>query len=75
MYQKRRNDKAKEKLSRQLIAAENKKPLDNSSLNDLKAVLRFHEYRYYIENDPLIADGEYDRLYKALEELKKTILL
>jgi DNA ligase (NAD+) len=33
-------------------------------------VLRFHEYRYYIDNDPLIADVEYDTLYKALEKLE-----
>jgi DNA ligase (NAD+) len=34
-------------------------------------VLRFHEYRYYILNDPLISDYEYDQLYKKLEELEK----
>src|SRR5687767_9900378 len=29
--------------------------------------LRFHEYRYYVLNDPLVSDFEYDRLYKLLE--------
>ncbi|MFV0607481.1 MAG: NAD-dependent DNA ligase LigA [Niabella sp.] len=33
----------------------------------LRNVLRFHEYRYYVLDDPLIADGEYDQLYKLLE--------
>lgn len=33
----------------------------------LKDLLRFHEYRYYILNDPLIADYEYDLLYKQLQ--------
>ena len=33
----------------------------------LRNILRLHEYRYYILNDPLIADGEYDQLYKLLE--------
>ena len=37
-------------------------------LEELRDVLRFHEYRYYIMNDPLISDGEYDHLYKALEK-------
>ncbi|MFL5774243.1 MAG: NAD-dependent DNA ligase LigA [Flavisolibacter sp.] len=37
----------------------------------LRAVLRFHEHRYYIENDPLIADVEYDSLYKELEKIEK----
>lgn len=40
-------------------------------VEDLRKVLRFHEYRYYILNDPLIADYEYDQLYKALERLEK----
>ena len=33
-------------------------------------MLRFHEYRYYILNDPLISDFEYDQLYKALEKIE-----
>ena len=37
----------------------------------LREVLRFHEYRYYILNDPLISDFEYDILYKRLEALEK----
>ena len=37
----------------------------------LRDVLRFHEHRYYILNDPLISDYEYDLLYKALEKLEK----
>lgn len=39
-------------------------------LNDLRNILRFHEHRYYVLNSPLIADGEYDTLYKALEKLE-----
>jgi DNA ligase (NAD+) len=34
----------------------------------LRDVLRFHEYRYYVLNDPLLSDAEYDQLYKALEK-------
>ncbi len=41
------------------------------SVDGLRDVLRFHEYRYYILNDPLISDVEYDKLYKALEKLEK----
>src|SRR5438552_14434448 len=37
----------------------------------LREVLRFHEYRYYILNDPLISDFEYDQLFKALEKIEK----
>ncbi|HUQ96223.1 MAG TPA: NAD-dependent DNA ligase LigA, partial [Chitinophagaceae bacterium] len=42
-----------------------------ADLEPLKQVLRFHEARYYIENDPLISDFEYDQLYKALEALEE----
>ena len=41
------------------------------TIDDLRSVLRFHEYRYYILNDPLISDAEYDKLYKALEKLEE----
>jgi DNA ligase (NAD+) len=40
-------------------------------IEDLRDVLRFHEYRYYILNDPLVSDFEYDTLYKQLERLEK----
>ncbi|MET0635599.1 MAG: NAD-dependent DNA ligase LigA [Chitinophagaceae bacterium] len=36
----------------------------------LREVLRFHENRYYLQNDPLIADSEYDDLYKELGRLE-----
>ena len=37
----------------------------------LRQVLRFHEYRYYVSDDPLISDEEYDLLYKQLEKLER----
>ncbi len=33
----------------------------------LREVLRFHEWRYYVKNDPLISDRDYDQLFKLLE--------
>ena len=39
-----------------------------NEVNELRESLRFHEYRYYVLNDPLISDFEYDTLYKALEK-------
>jgi DNA ligase (NAD+) len=41
------------------------------SADDLREVLRFHEYRYYILNDPLVSDTEYDQLFKKLEQLER----
>jgi len=44
---------------------------NDGNVDELRKVLRFHEYRYYILNDPLISDAEYDSLYKKLENLEK----
>ncbi|MCO5237651.1 MAG: NAD-dependent DNA ligase LigA [Chitinophagaceae bacterium] len=45
--------------------------IEAHDIHSLRNVLRFHEYRYYVMNDPLIADAEYDQLYKALEKLEQ----
>lgn len=39
-------------------------------IDALRDTLRFHEYRYYVLDEPLIADYEYDQLYKTLERLE-----
>ncbi|MFN8307810.1 MAG: NAD-dependent DNA ligase LigA [Ferruginibacter sp.] len=43
----------------------------HGSVETLRDLLRFHEYRYYVQNDPLISDFEYDTLYKQLEQYEK----
>ncbi|MES1160321.1 MAG: DNA ligase (NAD(+)) LigA, partial [Bacteroidota bacterium] len=53
-----------------LLSATQKHPLDKGKLEGLREVLRFHEYRYAIMNDPLISDFEYDTLYKELERIE-----
>lgn len=42
-----------------------------ANIEDLRNCLRFHEYRYYVQNDPFISDFEYDALYKLLEHYEK----
>ncbi|MBK9737403.1 MAG: NAD-dependent DNA ligase LigA [Saprospiraceae bacterium] len=45
-----------------------------ATINDLKGLrelLIFHEYKYYIEDDPLISDFEYDLLYKQLVNIEE----
>src|SRR5665213_2236111 len=44
---------------------------NDANVDELRTILRFHEYRYYILNDPLISDNEYDQLFKRLEKLEK----
>jgi DNA ligase (NAD+) len=38
---------------------------------NLRSVIRYHEWRYYVQNDPVISDFEYDQLYKQLEALER----
>ena len=37
----------------------------------LRKILQFHEYKYYIENNAIINDNEYDFLYTLLEKTEK----
>jgi DNA ligase (NAD+) len=48
-----------------------KSSLSVKEIESLRNVLRFHDYRYYILNDPLISDYEYDQLFKALQKLEE----
>jgi DNA ligase (NAD+) len=57
-------------LSKSLLQRHTQKGLILKGLVSLRQVLVFHEYRYYILNDPLLTDNEYDILYKALEKLE-----
>jgi DNA ligase (NAD+) len=53
------------------INAQNITEFAESNIDNLRNVLRFHEYRYYVQNDPLISDFEYDSLYKLLQKIEK----
>src|SRR6185369_10254781 len=57
-------------LSKSLLQRHTQKGLILKDIVSLRQVLVFHEYRYYILNDPLLTDNEYDILYKALEKLE-----
>ncbi len=45
--------------------------LHESDIPKLEELVRFHEYRYYVLNDALISDYEYDLLYKMLEAVEQ----
>ncbi len=42
-----------------------------SRIKELRTRLHEHSYRYYVLDDPIISDGEYDRLFKELIELEE----
>lgn len=73
MYQQQQTKDLQQKTSRWLLSAntDNIDEVVTSNIEDLRDVLRFHEYRYYVQNDPLISDGEYDNLYKLLQKIEK----
>ncbi|MFB6190969.1 MAG: NAD-dependent DNA ligase LigA [Candidatus Nanohaloarchaea archaeon] len=37
----------------------------------LREAMEYHDYRYYVKNDPVISDRAYDRLYRRLETLEQ----
>ena len=43
-------------------------PQDQAEADSLRAIIRYHEYRYYINSAPVVADAEYDALFAALKE-------
>ena len=43
-----------------------------TKIDDLRALIRHHERKYYIENQPEISDAEFDVLMKELEALEAT---
>ncbi|MEO0162168.1 MAG: NAD-dependent DNA ligase LigA [candidate division WOR-3 bacterium] len=40
-------------------------------IEKLRKEINYHNYRYYVLNQPVISDYEYDQLYKRLVELEK----
>lgn len=50
--------------SRQFL--QGKQVLAADNLAAFRDILRFHEWRYYVQNDPVLADPEYDQLFKQL---------
>ena len=43
---------------------------DTIDINELRKLLKFHEYQYYVTAQPLISDYEYDSLYQYLKNLE-----
>lgn len=61
--------------TKELIQLKDMLPPKHFAEQEIEALSRliiFHEWRYYVKNEPLIADWEYDRLYKRLEKLERT---
>ena len=64
------NTKDLQKLTTELLKKKDNDKFSKKDVENLRSVLRFHEHRYYILNDPLVADFEYDQLFKSLEKIE-----
>jgi DNA ligase (NAD+) len=47
-----------------------KKDIKNA-IEKLREKIRYHDHRYYVLNDPVISDQEYDGLYRSLAQLEE----
>jgi len=52
------------------MSNENSRERDRARLEELRRLINYHNYRYYVLNAPVIPDAEYDRLFRELEELE-----
>ena len=43
---------------------------EQARIEELRALIRHHEYRYYVLDSPEISDAEYDELYRELQGLE-----
>lgn len=71
MYTKQTEIQFAEKARFLLNLLQEKGPVDKQMLHDLSGVLNYCDWRYYVQNDPILADVEYDSLYKWLQRLEQ----
>ncbi len=60
-----------EKQVKELQALTKKISNSGGTIEQLRNVIRFHEFRYYVLNDPLVSDKEYDDIFNKLEVLEE----
>ena len=46
-------------------------PQAASRVNELREQLNYHNYRYYVLDDPVVSDAEFDRLLAELTRLEE----
>lgn len=61
-------EKTREFLNLDIKSIDRKKA--ESIIEDLREVIRFHDWRYYVLAQPVISDYEYDKLFKLLKDIE-----
>jgi len=56
--------------SKELLEKLNNTAFLKENIELLRNLIRFHEQRYYVMNNPLLSDAEFDQLYAALVKLE-----
>lgn len=67
------NDKQEKdliQLSKEIISGKSK-PKPEELIADLRSVIRYHDWRYYVLFEPIATDFEYDSLFKKLKQLEE----
>lgn len=70
MYEPERSAKLFDR-SKAILAGQELPHDEDELAAELRELLRFHEHRYYVLNEPLLSDVEYDQLFKQLERLEE----
>lgn len=66
MFPKKKQQKLLDRSSKLLSSTVKKEDYDN-----LIEVLHYHEWRYYVENKPVISDKDFDNLFQAAKKLEE----
>lgn len=69
MYQKE-EEIALGKLAQELLLKESHGEVSEKDIDQIRSLISYLDWRYYVEDNPLLADGEYDRLFKVLKTLE-----
>ncbi len=56
--------------TRDVLDPQHAMPSWEEELTLIRQLVRYHEWKYYVQNDPVIADYDYDLLFKKLESIE-----
>lgn len=42
-----------------------------SKVDEIRAIIHYADWRYYVQDDPVLSDSEYDRLFALLKQVEK----
>ena len=45
-------------------------PTDDNQITTIREAIKYHEWKYYVQNNPIISDYDYDHLFKKLQEIE-----